>query len=57
MFLFKRTTILFEIVEIKPATGFTENVLNDSSMMSNATFITKGAYSLLMKMKNIGEEE
>lgn len=49
----------FEIVEIK--TGNTENgyteVNLDNNEMNNATFVTNGAYSLLMKMKNTSEEE
>jgi len=50
----------FEIVEIKTGNtenGYTEIVLNDTSMLSNANFVKNGAYSLLMKMKNTGEEE
>jgi len=50
----------FEMVEIK--TGTTENdymeiSLNDAALLQNATFVTNGAYTLLMKMKNTGEEE
>jgi membrane fusion protein, heavy metal efflux system len=50
----------FEILEIK--TGITENgyaeiILNDTTALNNVSFVTKGAYSLLMKMKNTGEEE
>ena len=49
----------YEMREVK--TGNTENgytaiTLNDSYKFSNSTFVTKGAYSLLMKMKNTSDE-
>ncbi|MEO6582935.1 MAG: efflux RND transporter periplasmic adaptor subunit [Panacibacter sp.] len=50
----------FEIIEIKTGNtenGYTEIILNDTSMLGNASFVTNGAYSLLMKMKNTEEEE
>ena len=56
----QRDNNAFEIVEIKignTENGYTEIVLNDTSMLQNATFVTSGAYSLLMKMKNTGEED
>jgi cobalt-zinc-cadmium efflux system membrane fusion protein len=49
----------YEIVEIKPGVareGYVE-LLANSSELRNQTFVTKGAYSLLMKMKNTGEDE
>lgn len=36
--------------------GFTQISFPDSSEMSDKIFVTKGAYTLLMKMKNMGEE-
>ncbi len=49
----------YEIMEIKPGVareGYVE-LLANSSELRNQTFVTKGAYSLLMKMKNTGEDE
>ncbi|MBD1395111.1 efflux RND transporter periplasmic adaptor subunit [Mucilaginibacter glaciei] len=49
----------YEIVEIKPGVakdGYIE-LLANSSELRGQTFVTKGAYSLLMKMKNTGEDE
>lgn len=49
----------YEIVEIKPGIakdGYVE-LLANSSELRNQTFVIKGAYSLLMKMKNTGEDE
>ena len=53
-----RSNNTFEIAEIKTGitqNGYTEIVLNDTSMLSNASFVINGAYSLIMKMKNTGE--
>ncbi|MBP9548242.1 MAG: efflux RND transporter periplasmic adaptor subunit [Chitinophagales bacterium] len=36
--------------------GFTQITFPDSTQMSDKIFVTKGAYTLLMKMKNTGEE-
>ena len=36
--------------------GFTQITFLDSTEMRNKIFITKGAYTLLMKMKNTEEE-
>ncbi|MBP7400473.1 MAG: efflux RND transporter periplasmic adaptor subunit [Chitinophagales bacterium] len=36
--------------------GFTQITFPDSTQMSDKIFVTKGAYTLLMKMKNMGEE-
>jgi len=49
----------YEIVEVKPGIakdGYVELLANSSELRSQ-TFVTKGAYSLLMKMKNTGEDE
>lgn len=37
--------------------GYTQITFADSTEMRNKTFVTKGAYTLLMKMKNTEEEE
>jgi len=37
--------------------GFTQIIFADSTEMRNKTFVIKGAYTLLMKMKNTEEEE
>ena len=37
--------------------GFTQITFADSTDMKNKTFVLKGAYTLLMKMKNTAEEE
>ncbi len=37
--------------------GYTQIIFADSTDMKNKTFVTKGAYTLLMKMKNAAEEE
>ena len=47
----------FEMAEIKPGhseNGFTE--INASDNMVNETFVTKGAYNLLMKLKNTADD-
>lgn len=36
--------------------GYTQIIFADSTEMRNKTFVTKGAYTLLMKMKNTEEE-
>ena len=49
----------YEIVEVKPgvsADGFVE-LMASGSELKNQTFVTNGAYSLLMKMKNTSEDE
>ncbi len=49
----------FEMVEATTGNaenGYTEIILNDS-LLQDSTFVVKGAYALLMKMKNTGEEE
>ncbi|MBI3235719.1 MAG: efflux RND transporter periplasmic adaptor subunit [Bacteroidetes bacterium] len=37
--------------------GFTQIIFADSTDIKNKTFVLKGAYTLLMKMKNAAEEE
>ena len=47
----------FEMVEVKPGNsenGFTELALD--AKLGNEVFVTKGAYTLLMKLKNTAEE-
>ncbi|MBI4930535.1 MAG: efflux RND transporter periplasmic adaptor subunit [Bacteroidetes bacterium] len=49
----------FEMTEIKTGNtenGFTEIVLPTDKTLGNRNFVIKGAYSLLMKMKNTSEE-
>ncbi len=49
----------FEIQEVttqNTENGFTQITFADSTDMRNKTFVTKGAYTLLMKMKNMQEE-
>jgi membrane fusion protein, heavy metal efflux system len=49
----------YEILEVKPGVandGYVALTAN-SSELRKQTFVTKGAYSLLMKMKNTGEDE
>jgi membrane fusion protein, heavy metal efflux system len=48
----------YEIIEVKPGVakdGYVE-LMADSSELRKQTFVTKGAYSLLMKMKNTEED-
>ncbi|MBW7951936.1 MAG: efflux transporter periplasmic adaptor subunit, partial [Chitinophagaceae bacterium] len=48
----------FKMIEVEignSENGFTE-ILNAESL-KNETFVLKGAYNLLMSLKNIGEEE
>ncbi len=50
----------YEMLEVKTGNsenGYTDVILNDTTLVHNAIFVTKGTYSLLMKMKNTGEEE
>lgn len=50
----------FEIKEIKTGisqNGYAEIIADDPSLLQNTVFVTNGAYSLLMKMKNTEEEE
>ena len=37
--------------------GFTQIIFADSTNIKDKTFVVKGAYTLLMKMKNTVEEE
>lgn len=56
----QRSENTFEITEVKTGDsqdGFTQIVSNNPSEIPNATYVTNGAYSLLMKMKNTGEDE
>ena len=50
---------IFEMVQLK--TGGSNSgyiaIQENREDLANATFVTKGAYSLLMKLKNAGEEE
>ena len=48
----------FEMVEVtagESENGFTEIIFRSNNDMSTANFVTKGAYSLLMMMKNKAE--
>ena len=50
----------FQMQEVTTANnenGFTQITFADSTDMRNKTFVTSGAYTLLMKMKNTEEEE
>lgn len=59
-YVFLQTSPLnYQLQEIKlgnSENGFTQLQLNDTTAMSSKTFVTKGAYTLLMKMKNKSEE-
>jgi cobalt-zinc-cadmium efflux system membrane fusion protein len=46
-----------EVLTQNTENGFTQITFPDSTDMSNKTFVIKGAYTLLMKMKNAEEEE
>lgn len=53
------STNTFKIQEVttqNTENGFTQITFADSTDMRNKTFVTKGAYTLLMKMKNMQEE-
>ncbi len=47
---------LQEVVALSSEKGFTHITFTDSAVWSNQAFVTKGAYALLMKMKNAEEE-
>ena len=50
----------YEILEVETKNtenGFTQIIFADSTGIRNKTFVTKGAYTLLMKMKNTEEGE
>ncbi len=50
----------YEMIEVTTQNnenGYTQIIFADSTDMKNKTFVIKGAYTLLMKMKNAGEEE
>lgn len=50
----------YEMIEVTTANsenGFTQITFSDSNDVASKTFVTKGAYTLLMKMKNAEEEE
>ena len=56
----EKDTNQYGIVEVKTGTsesGYTEVMMDNSTLLHNANFVTAGAYSLLMKMKNTEEEE
>lgn len=44
-----------EVTTQNTENGFTQIVFSDSTGMSDKSFVTKGAYTLLMKMKNVEE--
>jgi cobalt-zinc-cadmium efflux system membrane fusion protein len=44
-----------EVTTQNSENGFTQISFPDKSDMTNITFVTKGAYTLLMKMKNTEE--
>ncbi len=49
----------FELLEIKKGSsenGYTEVITLDVKDISNSNMVTKGAYSLLMQLKNKSEE-
>ena len=48
-----KTYQMQEVTTENNENGFTQIVFADSTDMSNKTFVTKGAYTLLMKMKNV----
>ncbi len=54
-----KNKLQFELVEIKKGSsenGFTEVISLDGKDFSNSSIVTKGAYSLLMQLKNKSEE-
>lgn len=53
----KNKFLMQEVTTQNTENGFTQITFPDSTEMSNKTFVTKGAYTLLMKMKNQEEEE
>jgi cobalt-zinc-cadmium efflux system membrane fusion protein len=49
----------YEMITVKPGVtkdGYVELAASGTELR-HITFVTKGAYSLLMKMKNTGEDE
>jgi cobalt-zinc-cadmium efflux system membrane fusion protein len=46
-----------EVTTQNTENGFTQITFQDSTEMKDKTFVIKGAYTLLMKMKNTAEEE
>jgi cobalt-zinc-cadmium efflux system membrane fusion protein len=49
----------FEMIEVSTGIsrdGFVEIIPSDTSMFQNTTFVSKGAYNILMKMKNTPDE-
>ncbi|MBK6730221.1 MAG: efflux RND transporter periplasmic adaptor subunit [Bacteroidetes bacterium] len=59
-YVFKQTEnkkyLMQEVTTQNSEHGFTQITFPDSTQMSDKIFVTKGAYTLLMKMKNMGEE-
>ena len=50
----------YEMIEVKTQNnenGYTQIAFSDGTDIQNKTFVIKGAYTLLMKMKNTEEEE
>ncbi|MES2592889.1 MAG: efflux RND transporter periplasmic adaptor subunit [Bacteroidota bacterium] len=45
-----------EVITQNTENGYTQIIFSDSTDISNKTFVTKGAYTLLMKRKNTEEE-
>lgn len=52
----KNTYTMHEVTIQNNENGFTQITFADSTEMKNKVFVTKGAYTLLMKMKNTQEE-
>lgn len=48
---------MHEVITKNTENGFTQITFSDSTDMRNKTFVTQGAYTLLMKIKNAAEEE
>lgn len=48
---------MHEVTTQNTENGYTQITFADSTDMTNKIFVTKGAYTLLMKMKNTAEEE
>lgn len=51
----KRTFRLVEVLKGSSANGYTEIKANESDSLNHLPFVTKGAYSLLMQLKNKSE--
>ncbi len=47
---------MHEVTTVNTENGFTQIAFPDNMDLGNKTFVTKGAYTLLMKMKNTEEE-